>query len=321
MGARLQQSSPMIGSKLRALRSAPLALGYWLGVAGAQERRLGRARILMFHGTPRRFGAAFERQMRYLRRHFDVVPLDWLVGALQTPAENLGRKVALTFDDGLRSNLQVADPVLRKLGLPATFFVCPELVNRKRWLWNHEARQRLRSMDDSVRARLALDLGAPADVEGFIGFMKIADVASRESIEERVRAASRSFSPSAQESEEFDLAGWDELRRLDPHIVTIGSHTLTHPILPSLSDQEAEAEVGESRRVLESQLQRTVDLFAYPNGDQNPSVHACVRRHYRGAVTTEPEWAGSGCDPHLIPRASAPESPLRLAWNLHHAAS
>jgi peptidoglycan/xylan/chitin deacetylase (PgdA/CDA1 family) len=158
-------------------------------------------------------------------------------------------------------------------------------------------------------------------VEGFIGFMKQADVARREALERCVRAATPAYAPSQGESDEFDLAGWAELRRLDPEVVTIGSHTLTHPILPSLSVENAEAEVAGSRRVLEEKLQRTVDLFAYPNGDQNPAVHACVRRHYRGAVTTEPRWAGPGCDPHLIPRASAPSSPLRLAWNLHRSAS
>jgi peptidoglycan/xylan/chitin deacetylase (PgdA/CDA1 family) len=221
----------------------------------------------------------------------------------------------------LRSNLQFAYPVLSKLGLPATFFVCPELLERKRWLWNHEARQRLRSMDESQRARLAAETGGPPDVEGFVDFMKRADVSAREALEERVRAASRSYTPSPRESEEYDLAGWEELRRLDPRIVTIGSHTLTHPILPSLSVEKAESEVAGSRRVLEEKLQRSVDLFAYPNGDQNPAVHACVRRHYRAAVTTDPMWAGPGCDPHLIPRASAPATPLRLAWNLHRCAS
>jgi peptidoglycan/xylan/chitin deacetylase (PgdA/CDA1 family) len=307
--------------KLRSLRSAPLALAYWLGIAGAAQRRDDCARILMFHGTPRRMAGAFERQLRYLARHFDVVPLGWLVGALQSSAGDLRRKVALTFDDGLRSNLQVAYPVLRKLGLPATFFVCPELVERKRWLWNHEARQRLRSMDESQRRRLAAEVAGPQEVEGFVDFMKSRDAVAREALERRVRAASPGYAPSPAESEEFDLAGWEELRRLDSRVVTIGSHTLTHPILPSLSLVKAESEVAGSRRMLEEKLQCTVDLFAYPNGDQNPAVHACVRRHYRAAVTTDPAWAGPGCDPHLIPRASVPSGPLRLALNLHRCAS
>ncbi|HWA37352.1 MAG TPA: hypothetical protein VG873_05750, partial [Burkholderiales bacterium] len=60
---------------MKALLRAPLAAAYYLGVAGAGERNDGRARILMFHGTPRARAATLERMLRYVRRHFDVVPL------------------------------------------------------------------------------------------------------------------------------------------------------------------------------------------------------------------------------------------------------
>jgi peptidoglycan/xylan/chitin deacetylase (PgdA/CDA1 family) len=309
--------------KLRAFKTAPLALAYWLGIAGAKERSQGIARVLMFHGTPRPLAGQFERQMRYLRAHFNVVPLGSIVAAAASAAPDIKPQVALTFDDGLRNNLQVAYPVLRKLGLPATFFVCPALAQDGRWLWNHEARRRLIRLDAAARAKVALECGAPAGggIEDLIGWMKTLDVRVRAVVEERLRSATPRFVPTAAETEEFDIAGWDELRRLDPEVITIGSHTLTHPILPWLDAEEREREIGHSRRELEAKLQRTVDLFAYPNGDLDAEVHRCVQRHYRGAVTTEPSWVAAGCDPHLIPRGCAPLGALRLAWNLHREAA
>jgi len=119
------------------------------------------------------------------------------------------------------------------------------------------------------------------------------------------------------ERHDFDLAGWDELRRLDPRTVTIGSHTLSHPILTSLDAREMEVEVAQSRRLLATRLQRAVDLFAYPNGGLDPAVHECVRRNYRGAVCSEEGWVGPLCDLHLLPRVSASLSPLKLAKILH----
>jgi peptidoglycan/xylan/chitin deacetylase (PgdA/CDA1 family) len=304
--------------KLRAFKTAPHALAYWLGIAGARKRRQGIARVLMFHGTPRRTAGPFERQMRYLRAHFNVVPLGSIVAEAACAAPDMKPQVALTFDDGLRNNLEVAYPVLRNLGLPATFFVCAALAQDGRWLWNHEARQRLMRLDATTRARLALESGAPAGgIEDLIGWMKTLDVRDRAVVEERLRLATPHFAPTAAEAEEFDIAGWDDLRRLDPEVITIGSHTLTHPILPWLCAEEREREIGHSRRELEAKLQRTVDLFAYPNGDLDAEVLACVQRHYRGAVTTEPSWVAAGCDPHLIPRGCAPLGALRLAWNLH----
>src|SRR5258708_15550877 len=136
----LRRRIPM---KLRALSSAPRAFACWVGIAGATQRNNGCARVLMFHGTPRNRARHFERVLRYLRRQFDVVPLGALIDAIESPIAPLKRKVVLTFDDGLRNNVEVAYPILQRLELPATFFVCPGLVESGQWLWNHQARQRL----------------------------------------------------------------------------------------------------------------------------------------------------------------------------------
>src|SRR5262245_23977444 len=110
------------------------------GVLGLQHDR-----ILMYHATPRRDAAALERQLRLVRFAFPVVPLGRLASGSDA-GDNGRARVALTFDDGLRSNVAVAYPILRKLGLTATFFVCPGLIERGQWLWNQEARERLRSL-------------------------------------------------------------------------------------------------------------------------------------------------------------------------------
>lgn len=301
--------------KLNTLGSAPLAMAYWLGVAGLAQRQRSCGRILMLHGTPAHYARGFERQLRFLKKHFEIVPLSALVDSLEAPTVPLRRKVAITFDDGLRSNVEVAYPVLERLGVPATFFVCPQLIERGEWLWNHEARQRLLRL--ASLENLAWDTGGPAAVEPYIAWMKTLPLSLRRQIEERVRAVTPGFVANAAEKRDFDLAGWDELRKLDPRVVTIGSHTLTHPILPSLDDLELEREVGDSRRVLEARLDRTVDLFAYPNGDQTFAVRECVRRHYRAAVSVEEGWVGALCDAYMLPRVSAPWSAIELARLLH----
>lgn len=303
--------------KLRRLASAPLALGYWSGVLGARRRANGRARILRLHGVTRRQARAFERAMRYVRREFEVVPLDTLLRMAAQPDARFRRQLAITFDDGLRNNVEVAYPVLKRLGLPATFFVCPQLVDEGRWLWNHEARQRLRRLAEGARAGIAGELGCAGDVESIVARMKDLPLAEREHAESRIRAASRAFSPTAEERHAFDLAGWVELRGLDPRLVTLGSHTLTHPILTRLDPAALEREVAGSRRALEERIQRPAGLFAYPNGDLNDGVLDCVRRTYRAAVTVEEGQAAAGCDPHLLPRINVPGSLLRLVLALH----
>ena len=281
---------------------APLALAYWLGLAGAARRNDGCARVLMLHGVPHRHARLLRRVLGYVRRHFSVVPLS----ALLSDNLRLRNQLAITFDDGLRNNVEVAYPVLRELGLPATFFVCPGLIGSGAWLWNHEARQRLQ--------RLHL---APEEVEAKIEAMKRLPFAARLAEEKRIRDATPDFAPTGEERHEFDLAGWAELEALDPSLITIGSHTLTHPILPSLDALHLEREISQSRAVLEEKLQRPVELFAYPNGDVDARSLDCVRRHYRGAVTVEEGSVLPGSDHHLLPRLNVPGSRLRFALALH----
>jgi peptidoglycan/xylan/chitin deacetylase (PgdA/CDA1 family) len=300
---------------LSALRSAPFALAYWLGAAGSDEGPI--ARILLFHGTPRRASGAFERQLRWLKRRFQIVPLRSLISATANGDGGLARKVALTFDDGLRSNLTVAYPILHKLAIPATFFVCPGLVDRAAWLWNHEARQRMRRLDAAACRELATEWDAPHEVEPFIDWMKTLELARRKRVEARLREATPGFAPTPAEREAFDVASWEELRKLDPAVVAIGSHTVTHAILPAATPEELEAEVRDSRRLLERGLQRPVELFAYPNGAYNAPVEACVRKHYRAAVTAARGWVLRGADAHRLPRLAAPRGVLKLAARIY----
>jgi peptidoglycan/xylan/chitin deacetylase (PgdA/CDA1 family) len=73
--------------------------------------------------------AAFERQMSHLARRRTVVDLEsFLAGSTES-----GRPVvALTFDDGFRSVLTTAAPILRRFGFPATIFVSTRWLDEPR---------------------------------------------------------------------------------------------------------------------------------------------------------------------------------------------
>jgi len=299
---------------LRTLRAIPRAVTNWAGFTGRDERPV--ARILLYHGTPRRQAASFERELRWLKRRFNIVPLRSIASAAANGG-TLGDKVALTFDDGLRSNVDVAYPLLHRLAIPATFFVCPGLVDRAKWLWTHEARRRLARLSPRARAELAQEWGRSADIAEFVAWMKTLDSAARRRIEQRLQEATPGFAPTADEREAYDLADWKALRRLDPAIISIGSHSLTHPMLSGVPEAELETEVRDSRRQLERGLERPVDTFAYPNGDLDPAADACVRRHYRVALRASGGWVKRGVDPYRLPRIAAPSGVLKLARRMY----
>ncbi len=65
----------------------------------------------------------------------------------------------------------------------------------------------------------------------------------------------------------FQLLRLPELKQLAEAEMTVGAHTLSHPVLTEQSVELARAEIAECREALEESLGRQVWAIAYPFGD------------------------------------------------------
>jgi peptidoglycan/xylan/chitin deacetylase (PgdA/CDA1 family) len=85
------------------------------------------------------------------------------------------------------------------------------------------------------------------------------------------------------------LAGWDELRAQErAGLVHFEPHTMTHPVLTTISLEHAQSEIAESKQVVEEELGRPARIFCYPGGYYSPREVDLVREcGYRAAVTCE----------------------------------
>ncbi len=285
-------------------------------------RRQASRRIVMLHsvGGRKLSVAEFRQAMVWLKLHFRIVTLDDMVNDMASgkPPAMQG-ELAITFDDGLRNQAQLAYPILQLLGIPATIFVCPGLIERGQWQWNHEARARLSRLTPEQRAAWAYAQKAPAaQTDAVIDWLKQLPLQQRLVLEDSLLAATPGFEPTREEHAAYDPMGWDDLAALDPKLITIGSHTMTHPILSTLSEAQIEHELQASRLALESRLARPVDLFCYPNGSHDPRVRRMAAKVYRAAVSTDEGLVPEPVvDVYAIPRIPiAAQLPL-LAWRMH----
>jgi peptidoglycan/xylan/chitin deacetylase (PgdA/CDA1 family) len=86
-----------------------------------------------------------------------------------------------------------------------------------------------------------------------------------------------------------------QIRALPQDLVSIGSHTSTHPFLPTLPEQDAGLELDRSRAQIEAILGRKVRLFSFPFGGFNERlVKQCQRAGYQRVFTTLPRLAFGG---------------------------
>jgi len=262
------------------------------------------ARILMYHNFSGATGDGLSEtgareQFNYLRRHFRVVPLSRIVEQLATGKELESRWVALTIDDGRRNCYELLFPLLKEYQVPATFFVVSSFIAGKDWLWTDKVlwlREQLARPDELASHTLA-------------GVFRSLNRMRPEARNQRINrwAASARVSLPQRAPMKYAPCTWEELREMaGSGLVEIGSHTTTHPILSSITDQESWKELTESRRQMEEGVGRKVSSFCFPNGlpgDYRPSqVKQLVAAGYRCAVVADFGLVRNGADSYHLPR-------------------
>jgi len=99
----------------------------------------------------------------------------------------------------------------------------------------------------------------------------------------------------------------EELLSLPHDLVTIGSHCQTHPHLPLLDKDIAKNEIADSRRDLETLLDRPITLLAFPYGEYNDQILEWSRQAgYKKVFSTLPDrnknddflWGRIDTSPH-----------------------
>ncbi len=265
------------------------------------------ARILMYHNFSgpnecRGDGVSVtmaRSQLDYLRRHFRVVPLTRLVEQLRSSIALDSHTVALTIDDGRRNCYEVFFPLLAEFSIPATFFVASSFIRGEDWLWTDKV---LWLSEQPLRAAEL----APDRIEGFFGMLNRMRPEARNRRIESI-AVSMGVSIPKDPPLKYSPCSWSELREMaDSGLVEIGSHTVTHPILSSLTEEESWQELIVSRAQIEEALGRKVESFCFPNGkpgDYRPDHMRQIQdAGYTSAVVTRFGMADSGSDPYQLPR-------------------
>jgi Predicted xylanase/chitin deacetylase len=258
----------------------------------------------------------FREQMQLLQRRFSPMALGDVIAALDSGKCLPANTVVVTFDDGYDDNYRVAYPILRELGVPATFFVSTSHIDSGRpfgydWLVHmilHAPVQRL------ALPELDLDLPVPLlrterrqlasqvlrQMKGFGDAIQSSIIAR---LEREWQIPSDAGHPDCRPM------SWDALREMRASGFEIGSHGVGHCMLAKLPPEQLEAELVESRATLERELGEPVTLLSYPVGGDlafdRRVMDATMAAGYRAACSyicgTNPQSALNRYALHRLP--------------------
>jgi peptidoglycan/xylan/chitin deacetylase (PgdA/CDA1 family) len=207
--------------------------------------------------------------------------------------------VALTIDDGRRNCYEFFFPLLREFELPATFFVVSSFIRGEDWIWTDKVlwlSEQFRPPEDLVPGKLeaafrALNRMSPDERNARLEAM----------------AKSINLTLPRRVPEKYRPCSWSELREMaDSGLMEIGSHTVTHPILSTVKDEDSWDELTRSRAQIEEGIGRPVHSFCYPNGmpgDYRPSqVRQVEEAGYACSVIAESGLVDGDSDRYRLPR-------------------
>ncbi len=279
-------------------------------------------RILVYHSvnedkfslSPRISPTNFHRQMLYLKKYYNIFPLEKALPLLERRSLP-PRSLSITFDDGYRDVFWHAYPVLKALSIPATIFLSSHLINTKGISWTEKINQALKK---SSLEEIEITMGEKKKYR--IGTWKekkeFAENIEREILKfppsKRKQIVNEIIKQTGEPERERIMLSWQEVKEMkESGLLRFGSHSATHEVLSQLSERDLEREIKESKEVIENRLGERIEIFSYPSADFNDKVKEKVKSAgYQYALDVKGEKNYPDFDHFAIKRIHIEDSPL-----------
>ena len=220
-----------------------------------------RLSALAFHGVDD--PENFSWQMDYLVRHYHPVSILEVSSAVAYGRPLPSRSVLVTFDDGHRSVLEHAMPIMAERGIPGVAFVIAGLISTDEDYW-------WSAVEALVGAGGELASRPDESVTELVRYLKTIDNGDRLAALRELESSAGA--PPARRHQLED----SELRILQSAGIDVGNHTWTHPCLNRCDAETTRREIESAHTRLADILGEPPTWFAYPNGDWSFEAEAVL---------------------------------------------
>ena len=258
----------------------------------------------------------FKKHLEYLNKYHRVLPLAETIDRLKDDKSLPANTTVITIDDGYADAYDVAFPLLKEFGFPATVYAITDFVDAKIWLWTDLMRYvLLNTKADSISIEFSSGETVKSDLTDQINRIEQASRINarlkklpNEQKDSKIKEIARELGVKipAMPPTEFAPMNWHQAREMDADGIRIESHSVTHPILTNVGPGTLDLEMRTSKNRLEEVLERPVGHFCYPNGSLDRQVrNAAKNAGYTSAVTTAYGFNDALTDQFLMNRIDA----------------
>ncbi|MEM9580369.1 MAG: polysaccharide deacetylase family protein [Pseudomonadota bacterium] len=301
LGLRLLTAPPLYGwLQKRALKDAPVTILCYHTLRPDHETIASWLALRQ---------SDFAAQIAALRKTYDIVSLDQALA----PATSDKPRAVLTFDDGEWAMQAHLLKTVEAEALPVTLYVATGQIETGQPYWFDRVINALQSQGET---QITLDglghwtigpaLGKPRweQIGAVLEALKAQPEDTRDALADQIIAQTEpADAPGFTPMTPMTLA---QLQEVAAHpLVTIGAHSHGHELLDRITPDAARDSIARSKELLETWTGKSIDHFAYPNGNSAPAVVEILKDlGFRSATILGDRLAHASDPALLLPRIS-----------------
>lgn len=259
--------------------------------------------IFMLHrmfpdGTPnQKHTPSYLRQcLKFLKNNgYHFISIAEILLALKNKTPLPKKSIAFTIDDGFHDQASLAAPVFIEFNCPVTIFLITGFIDGDLWPWFSKIEYLIKNTKVHSIEFQSTCYPLTTNDEKSLAINEITEsikLTSWDLLEETLTHLSKITQIDIPDKppEKNKPMTWSMARELENSGVLFAPHTLSHPILSKISDEQSQIEINQSWQRLKDELQTPSPVFCYPNGRQidygKREVEIIKNTDMLGAVST-----------------------------------
>jgi len=244
----------------------------------------------------------FKKQLDYFKHHWDIMTRKEFLKCLQTGNNN--DNVVLTFDDGLSCHYDIVYPILKERGLFGVFFASTGQYEKNKLLNVHRTHYLL----DRYNSKKIFEYASKLVTTEMVNEKRIEEYneevykdQNNSEFDYKTKRLLNYYLKPMWKDQILDIVMGSVAFNLEQHIANefymslkqmkkmsedgmlIGSHTISHPLLSELNEEQQEREIIGCHAFLKEYLKLNYGLFAYPYGGKSSfnATTKCILHDYK----------------------------------------